>query len=1081
MDDLIVTSSEERSHLQDLRATFDRLARFRCKLSPKKCLFFQEKVVFLGHEISRHGTRPDPKKVEAIEAFTPEKMRTKKDLQVFIHTIGYLRKFIRNFAQIAKPLTKYLKKGQKFDPGLRKDEEAREAFEELKGRLKRAPILIPPDYTKPFEIHCDAAPPPRSGLGAALCQRGEDGALHVVMYASRSLRGGTAANPRGGENGYAQVELECLAVVWALEVFKKYVQLQRFRVYTDAKALGNLPKKTLGRTQRWIGKLMAFDFEIFHMPGRKHGLPDGLSRFPLNGDSVYEEEEIELLGLIQMEEVVAVATRAQRRRGHGDTEEIPETQMDEEEGDPRQREEPEEIPETQRARPGPRRSARTRQGRTGLYEPDDFRRTNRARLTEAERDFVQETQPDPNRSDEEQKYPTEDQDRDSRGQTERKEGEQSGYRRRGRPRRGRVRMTEAEKQQSREYDTGPMERLNIDVFKEEQKADEKCRKIREVLRSDTPTTEDARERALKIKAYYFEQDGLLMRRLIPAGEEEHPENMKQPSRRDRALAQLQETELVVVPRTLRATVLWVFHGLPLTGHAGPKKTLENIRRYFYWPGMATDTKRRVQACHGCQMRKYPRPTRHYGPKQFVANEPWELVSIDIIGPLPESTEGNVKVLTMIDVFSKWAIGVPVPNERAKTVARALWGHLFCEKGFPKLLLSDRAKGFMHKALKWLYKHTGIAKVATTGLLPTGNSPVERFHKGLAAALTVLCNRARVDWETQLDSVLFAYRISTHESTGYSPYFLTTGRQPRFPIPVITGLRDAEAARGQPQFVQKLVKGLQQAATYVREKQLATLRRNERAQLGLGAGATDAEVANKRQRYGNKLKVGDLVSYWQPEGKDSGVDHVVAKKLQYRYKGPYRILKKDDDHFVINRDGKECLVNPNSLRYYHTWEEHPFEQEEEFNIGGENPSTVHRNPQRELAKGDFVIIRLTTTRNNPRPFLVGRVLAKRPQNEILIHFYGNNTGTIDGVTRPGWIHRDRRDPMYCARGEQPQGLRQYTSDHTLQTYTNKMVAFFGFQLRYDDRLPVSVKRAIHEDPTIGWTIPGKVWSKGVIEQ
>ena len=128
------------------------------------------------------------------------------------------------------------------------------------------------------------------------------------------------------------------------------------------------------------------------------------------------------------------------------------------------------------------------------------------------------------------------------------------------------------------------------------------------------------------------------------------------------------------------------------------------------------------------MRKPTRPIRHMHPGGFKASEPFELVVIDTVGKLPESN-GNVKLLTVVDVFSKLAIAIPIPNERSETVGRALMTHLFHVYGYPRIILSDRAKGFVGAGLKWVCKQVGVAKMNTTGLLPTGASPVERYERG----------------------------------------------------------------------------------------------------------------------------------------------------------------------------------------------------------------------------------------------------------------------------------------------------------------------------------------------------------------
>jgi hypothetical protein len=169
VDDIAVKSQTVQGHLQDLRVTFDRLAKYRCSLKLSKCKFFRRKITFLGHIVSRDGIEADPRKVKAIDAFTLERIKTPRDITVFLQTVSFTRKFIRNFSKLAAPLSKYQKKDcpRKFRKGLQGDEEAQAAFEHLKSRLKTAPILAPPDYSKPFSVHTDGS---GVGIGAALTQ-----------------------------------------------------------------------------------------------------------------------------------------------------------------------------------------------------------------------------------------------------------------------------------------------------------------------------------------------------------------------------------------------------------------------------------------------------------------------------------------------------------------------------------------------------------------------------------------------------------------------------------------------------------------------------------------------------------------------------------------------------------------------------------------------------------------------------------------------------------------------------------------------------------------------------------------------
>ena len=180
----------------------------------------------------------------------------------------------------------------------------------------------------------------------------------------------------------------------------------------------------------------------------------------------------------------------------------------------------------------------------------------------------------------------------------------------------------------------------------------------------------ARRRAIRIKGYFFEKDGLLMRRFTPVeveGVVAERDDIPNLTRRDRELQKMYPSGRIVVPRTMIATVLSLFHGPPLTGHNGRNKTIDLVKSRFYWGGLVKDVRARVKGCHLCQMRKPARPTRHIRPGGFVTHSPFEMVLLDVVGPLPNS-DGYTKLLTGVDVFSKYPFAIPVENEKAETVA-----------------------------------------------------------------------------------------------------------------------------------------------------------------------------------------------------------------------------------------------------------------------------------------------------------------------------------------------------------------------------------------------------------------------------
>ena len=143
-----------------------------------------------------------------------------------------------------------------------------EAFNILKQKLITAPILAYPDFSKTFILATDAS---YYGYGATLSQLGPDKKEHPIAYASKSLW--------PGEVNYGATELECAAIVWAIEHFYKYLGTSKFILITDHIALRWLQTaEPQGKIGRWILKLQPYNFDIIHKPGRIHSNVDTLSR-----------------------------------------------------------------------------------------------------------------------------------------------------------------------------------------------------------------------------------------------------------------------------------------------------------------------------------------------------------------------------------------------------------------------------------------------------------------------------------------------------------------------------------------------------------------------------------------------------------------------------------------------------------------------------------------------------------------------------------------------------------------------------------------------------------------------------------
>ena len=219
LDDIIVFGRNFPEHLENLRHVFQRIRSANLKISPHKCELFRTSINFLAHVISKEGVQTDPKKIEAVKTYPiPVNVKT---LRAFLGLVGFYRKFIQHFGDIASPLYNLMQKEKRFQWTT----ECQQAFEKLKDRLMCAPILGFPNKRDVFTLCTDAS---LTGIGAVLSQN-QNNAEKVIAYASKSLQ--------KGQRNYSATKRELYAVVFFTNYFKEYLLGQKFRIVTDHRAL----------------------------------------------------------------------------------------------------------------------------------------------------------------------------------------------------------------------------------------------------------------------------------------------------------------------------------------------------------------------------------------------------------------------------------------------------------------------------------------------------------------------------------------------------------------------------------------------------------------------------------------------------------------------------------------------------------------------------------------------------------------------------------------------------------------------------------------------------------------------------
>ena len=308
MDDIIIFSETWEEHLIRLKNVFERLREHKLVAKIQKCQFGRESIPYLGHIISIRGTATDPEKVKAIQTIPIPK--TVSEVRCILGIFGYYRKFIKNYADVAEPLTHLLKKKVVFEW----TQACEEALKTLKIMMSEAPVLLRPDFKKAFTLVCDAS---KVGIGAVLEQTGDDGEQHPVMYWSKTLK--------PAERNYTTTERECLAIVEAVKNFRHYLYGTRFTVVTDHHALEfmNSAPDLTGRLQRWAMRMAEYNFDIKYRKGKENANADALSR--LGHDIEMEEEEV----IHPLVAAVRRVTRSQSQEDEDDEKEDSENQFDE--------------------------------------------------------------------------------------------------------------------------------------------------------------------------------------------------------------------------------------------------------------------------------------------------------------------------------------------------------------------------------------------------------------------------------------------------------------------------------------------------------------------------------------------------------------------------------------------------------------------------------------------------------------------------------------------------------------------------------------------------------------------------------
>uniref|UniRef100_A0A8C5DIV6 Integrase catalytic domain-containing protein n=1 Tax=Gouania willdenowi TaxID=441366 RepID=A0A8C5DIV6_GOUWI len=249
---------------------------------------------------------------------------------------------------------------------------------------------------------------------------------------------------------------------------------------------------------------------------------------------------------------------------------------------------------------------------------------------------------------------------------------------------------------------------------------------------------------------------------------------------------MQYMRLVVLTPEEKTSVLTKCHCNPANGqHYGARITQNRVIAGYYWNTLIADVKEWYRSCHHCQQKKTiktaPPPSRPPQPPVHPPQlkEPWELLGLDLIGPLPETSRGNIYVLTMSDFRTKWVIAEPLKTISVAEVSAVITSKILTF-GMAEEIIMHQGKEFVNQLNDSIFSKLKIKHAVKSVPRPKAKEHAVITNHNIKRALRKCVNCNPDDWDLHLSAVAYGINITKQYSTRHTPYFLLFQRHPRLP-------------------------------------------------------------------------------------------------------------------------------------------------------------------------------------------------------------------------------------------------------------------------------------------------------------
>lgn len=368
--------------------------------------------------------------------------------------------------------------------------------------------------------------------------------------------------------------------------------------------------------------------------------------------------------------------------------------------------------------------------------------------------------------------------------------------------------------------------------------------------------------------------------------------------------------LLILPSSMKNYVLKETHDQPIGGHFGIKRTIDTIRKRFYWQTLDHDVKTYVSSCDLCQKKKtHCRKKEGLLIPMPIPNQPFEIIGMDLMGPLPSSSNRYEYIVVITDYLTKYVVAQPLRKATTDRIIELIKKYIFYTHGLPSTIITDNGTNLTSNKMRELLQLLKIQHKTTSPYRPQTNGQTERYNRVLGTQLTIFAEGKPKTWDSYMDALVFAYNTTIHTSHLNTPYQLVFGRQPIKPI---------DRAIGRP--LQVPVKDNPADIT----EQDILLEARKLAKHLVQTSQLKAKLRYDKGRVKPKYKVNDLVLRHKPRLLGE------RKKFSLPWIGPYKIIKvlNEVNYQIISlKDSSdEHIVHASQIKPYNTRRVEELEEE-----------------------------------------------------------------------------------------------------------------------------------------------------------